>query len=118
MQRRRLWCVAAALAVLMLVFGLWLGYRWGGAFATRAVDDLGLLGFALAAIGCSLRAAQKGRGRQRHSWLALGLGLGAWTIGDSSGAITSSGEVLTRPRSPHRPMRRSCSSRSARPQRW
>jgi diguanylate cyclase (GGDEF)-like protein len=82
MPARRLSYVAVAIAVPMLVVGLWLGNRWGGALATRTVDDLGLLVFAVAATVCSLRAAQKGRGRQRHSWLALGLGLGAWTVGE------------------------------------
>ncbi|MCW2522767.1 MAG: putative rane protein [Frankiales bacterium] len=82
MRRRRLWYVAAGLAVPMLVFGLWLGNQWAGAFATRAVDDLGLLIFAASASVCSLWAAQKGRGRQRRSWLAMGLGLGAWTVGE------------------------------------
>jgi hypothetical protein len=78
-------------------FSLCAGRRWGpggsngnaalvvqrgGASRTRAVDDLGLLIFAATATACALRAAQKGRGRQRHSWLAVGLGLGSWTVGE------------------------------------
>ena len=82
MGTRRLWCVAVAIAAPILVFGLWLGNRWGGASATRTVDDLGLLIFAAAATACSLRAAHKSRSRQRHTWLAMVFGLGAWTVGE------------------------------------
>ncbi len=82
MSKRSLWMAAAAVSVAASIYGLWLGQRWGGALATRTVDDVGLLVFALFATLCTARAAQRGSGRQRHSWVALGVGLAAWSIGE------------------------------------
>lgn len=83
MPKRGLWLVAATLAGPTLLYGLWLEHGWGGAFSTRAVDDVGLLLFALFATGCALWAARRSRGRQRRSWLALGLALTAWAVGEA-----------------------------------
>lgn len=82
MSARRFWLVAAAVAGSALVFALWLGQAWGGAYVTRVVDDLGLLVLALFASGCAMHAAHRSRDRQRRSWLALGLGLCAWSLGE------------------------------------
>ncbi len=76
------WVIGAALAAPSLVFALWLRQGWGGVFATRVVDDIGLLVFAVFAAVCCALAARRCRGRQRGSWLAMAAGLGAWSLGE------------------------------------
>ncbi|BAH54083.1 bifunctional diguanylate cyclase/phosphodiesterase [Rhodococcus opacus] len=78
-----LWLIAAVLAVPALLFALALWQRWGGAFATIVVADVGLLVFALVATGCAAWAAWRGRGGRRRSWLALTGGLAAWSVGQA-----------------------------------
>jgi hypothetical protein len=79
---RRIWVTAAVGAVPVVVFAAWRLGAWGSAFATRVVDDLGLLVFDLFATVCCLAAARRSSGRQRASWLALAAGLGAWSMGE------------------------------------
>jgi diguanylate cyclase (GGDEF)-like protein len=82
MSKRRLGVIAAFGAVPMLVFAAWLLELWGGRLATRTVDDLGLLVFGVFATACCLFAARSSRGRRRATWLALGAGLAAWSVGE------------------------------------
>jgi hypothetical protein len=51
-------------------------------FAVRAADDLGLLMFAAFGTSCCLLAAARTDGRHRGTWLAMGAGLGAWSLGE------------------------------------
>ncbi|MEN0137146.1 MAG: bifunctional diguanylate cyclase/phosphodiesterase [Rhodococcus sp. (in: high G+C Gram-positive bacteria)] len=78
-----LWLIAAVFAVPALLFALAIWQRWGGAFATVVVADVGLLVFALVATGCAAWAAWTGRGGRRRSWLALAGGLAAWSVGQA-----------------------------------
>jgi diguanylate cyclase len=83
MSRRRIWFVAAMGAVPVLVFAAWLVEVWVSGFATRVVDDVGLLVLAVFATVCCFMAARRSRGRQRATWLALAAGLGAWSLGEA-----------------------------------
>jgi diguanylate cyclase (GGDEF)-like protein len=83
MSTWRLRAVATAGAGLWAVLAGWLVGGWGGEFATRVADDLGLLLFASFAAGCCFVAAAGARaGRERWSWMALGAGLVAWSAGE------------------------------------
>ena len=75
MPRRGLLLVSSVLAVTAVLFGAWLSQTWGGAATTRAIDDVGLLVFALFATGCASWAARRARGRHRLIRLSLSLGL-------------------------------------------
>ncbi len=62
-------------------FAAWRIGGWGGPWVTRAVNDLGLSGFAtFAAVSAGL-AARKARGRQRRAWVFLATGVWGWVIG-------------------------------------
>lgn len=67
----------------LIVIGFWLWQKWGGAFATRAVDDIASLLGILFAAGCSGWAARVARGRARRGWQAMTAGLLGWSIGES-----------------------------------
>ena len=82
MSRRGLLLASIAVAVPTVLFAAWLWQVWGGARATRVVDDVGLLAFALFATGSALWAARSAHGRQRRSWLALAFAAGAWSVGE------------------------------------
>jgi diguanylate cyclase len=81
-SNRSIWVTAAVGAVTVVVFAAWLLGVWGSGFATRVVDDVGLLVFGLFATICCLAAARRSRGRQVASWLSLAAGLGAWSLGE------------------------------------
>jgi diguanylate cyclase (GGDEF)-like protein len=70
---------------LGLTLAGWLAWGWGGRFATRAADDLGLLLFAIFATVCCMAAALRSpddRQGTRRTWAALGAGLAAWSAGE------------------------------------
>jgi diguanylate cyclase (GGDEF)-like protein len=68
---------------VVAVIGVWLWQKWGGAFATRAVDDIASLLGVLFAAGCSGWAARAARGRARRGWQAMTAGLLGWAIGET-----------------------------------
>lgn len=72
---------AVAAAVILALFAVALAGRPGGAVGVDRIDDLGQLLSAAAAAAASLVAARRTSGRLRTSWLAIGLGAGAWTLG-------------------------------------
>ena len=80
---RRLRIVAAAYFGALTVTALWLWQKWGGAFATRVVDDVGSLLGILFAAACAVWAVRSLNGRMRNGWRAMALGLFAWAIGES-----------------------------------
>jgi diguanylate cyclase (GGDEF)-like protein len=80
---RTLWYVAGVYFGLTTVIGFWLWQRWGGAFTTRAVDDIGSLIGILFAAGCAGWAARSARGRIRRGWLAMTAGLLGWAVGEA-----------------------------------
>jgi diguanylate cyclase (GGDEF)-like protein len=82
MSRQRLRLVATIGAATALLLMAWLHQRWGGAFSTRAADDVGLLLFSVFATACSFHAAARRRDRPRWTWLALGAGLACWSAGE------------------------------------
>ncbi|WP_375476583.1 EAL domain-containing protein [uncultured Jatrophihabitans sp.] len=55
----------------------------GGAFTTRAVDDLTQLATAAVAAIAGFRRARAGAGRLRLSWALIGAGAGCWAIGET-----------------------------------
>ncbi|MBP1818684.1 diguanylate cyclase [Mycobacterium sp. OAE908] len=80
---RRLRIVAAAYFGALIVTALWLWQKWGGAFATRVVDDVGSLLGILFAAACAVWAVRSLNGRARNGWRAMAFGLFAWAIGES-----------------------------------
>jgi len=80
---RSLWLVAGVYFGVVAIIGFWLWQRWGGAFATRVVDDVGSLVGILFAAGCAWWAAQSAGGRIRHGWLAMTAGLLGWAVGEA-----------------------------------
>ncbi len=78
--RRR---TALVLCVALVVgFAVVLRAKPGGAFFTQAFDDIGeAVAAALGAIPCFWRAVRTA-GRWRLSWVCLGAGLAAWSIGE------------------------------------
>jgi diguanylate cyclase (GGDEF)-like protein len=79
----RLWIVAGVYFGAVAVIGLWLWQRWGGSYATRAVDDVGSLLGVLFAAFCAAWAARAAHGRIRNGWLAMTLGLLGWAVGEA-----------------------------------
>ncbi len=63
------------------ILALWVWQRWGGANAAGAAADIGAVGGALFAAGCSALAARSAQGRLRHGWLAMAAGLLARAAG-------------------------------------
>ncbi len=61
---------------------LWLWQSWGGAYATRVVDDAASLAGILFAAGCCVWAARAAHGRMRRGWLTMLAGLLAWAVGE------------------------------------
>jgi diguanylate cyclase len=78
-----MWLAVALGALWVLVFAAWLLGVWGGAYATRVIDDFGLLGSAVFAAAWCVLAARRGTGRRRASWIAMAAGLGAWSLGEA-----------------------------------
>jgi diguanylate cyclase (GGDEF)-like protein len=72
--------VSSAIAI---GFAAWLIGGWGGKSTVEAVDDLGLVGFALFAAVCSGFAAWKSSGRQRVAWICFSIGAGGWVVGSA-----------------------------------
>jgi diguanylate cyclase len=68
---------------VLTVVGLWLWQKWGGAFATRAVDDIASLLGILFAAACAGWAARAAPGRLRRGWLAMAAGLVGWAVGET-----------------------------------
>ena len=83
MSLRNIWLIAGSGGVAGLAFAGWLLGVWGGDGATRAVDDSGLLFFAVFAAACSCVAVRRGCGRQRAAWIAMAAGLGGWVAGEA-----------------------------------
>lgn len=54
---------------------------WGDPQTIRAVNDLTLLCFGIAALVCAVSAARSNSGRQRRPWVFLAMGIGAWVLG-------------------------------------
>src|SRR4051794_34868497 len=80
MRKRRLG--AAAVAGLLIAFVVDLRLQPGGAFATRAVDDLGQGGAAVVASVAAAVRARLARGRLRMSWALISAGTGSWAAGE------------------------------------
>jgi diguanylate cyclase len=80
---RTLRIVAGVYFGAVTVVGLWLWQRWGGSFATRAVDDIASLLGILFAAGCAAWAARSAHGRVRNGWRAMTAGLLAWAVGEA-----------------------------------
>ena len=93
LSARTLWQVAWVYFSVLTVIGFWLWQRWGGAFATRVVDDIGSLVGVLFAAGCAGWAARSAGGRIRRGWLAMTAGLLGWALGE---VIWSYYEVVLR----------------------
>ena len=72
---------AAAALVTLALFAAALAFRLGGAAGVARIDDLGQLSSAGVAALTGLAAARRTTGRLRTSWLAIGLGAAAWTLG-------------------------------------
>lgn len=83
MSGRRIYSIATLGFTAAAVFSVWLLAGWGGQTVIRAVDDLGLVGFAAFGSGCAALAAWHGHGRQRLAWIAMAVGLASWAIGES-----------------------------------
>jgi len=82
LSARTLLFIAGIYFSVLTVVGFWLWQRWGGSFATRAVDDISSLSGILFAALCSAWAARSARGRVRHGWRAMTAGLLGWAIGE------------------------------------
>ena len=82
LSARTLLFIAGVYFSVLTVVGFWLWQRWGGSFATRAVDDISSLSGILFAALCSAWAARSARGRVRHGWRAMTAGLLGWAIGE------------------------------------
>ncbi len=82
LSARTLLFIAGIYFSVLTVVGFWLWQRWGGSFATRAVDDISSLSWILFAALCSAWAARSARGRVRHGWRAMTAGLLGWAIGE------------------------------------
>ena len=82
MSARTLLFIAGVYFSVLTVVEFWLWQRWGGSFATRAVDDISSLSGILFAALCSAWAARSARGRVRHGWRAMTAGLLGWAIGE------------------------------------
>ncbi len=70
-------------AAAAIAYAAWLLCGWGGESTVRAVDDLGLLAFAVFATVCAGLAARSAHGRQRTAWICLAIGLGGWAVGEA-----------------------------------
>ncbi|OBA93028.1 hypothetical protein A5662_20390 [Mycobacteriaceae bacterium 1482268.1] len=69
--------------MIILVGGWFAAWRlggWANPRAIHAVQDLGLLAFALFAMGSAGWAARKARGHRRRAWIFLAVGLAGWAI--------------------------------------
>ncbi len=83
MSRSRLYLTGGVVGALFVVFAAWLIGGWGGRSTLGAVSDVGSLlagGFATV---CAATTARSSRGRQRHAWLAMTVGLAGWLLGDA-----------------------------------
>jgi hypothetical protein len=67
--------IAVVASAAGILFAAWLLGGWGGASTIRAVDDIGLLIFALFAATCAGLAATAARDRQRTAWVCLAAGI-------------------------------------------
>ncbi|MEP6696918.1 MAG: EAL domain-containing protein [Pseudonocardiales bacterium] len=72
----------ATLIGCLVVFGLALQQRWGGASATTVVDDVGELAFAWATAAITFVTCRRSAGRRRRSWAAVTIALAAWGAGE------------------------------------
>ena len=81
--RPQLGLVPSGIAALILIalFAAALISRAGGDSGVRAIDDLSQLAAAGLAAVSGLSAARRTDGRMRGAWLAIGLGAGAWALG-------------------------------------
>jgi two-component system, sensor histidine kinase and response regulator len=76
-----LWA-AAATAVVVVVFVVWVKFRVGGDSVTIAVDDIGeAVAACIAAVCCGL-AARGRSGRQRLGWALLSASAATWCAGE------------------------------------
>ena len=80
----RIGVIAAAVYVAaLLVMAAWALWSWEETYGTKPVDEVSYLVCLLFALGCAVRAVFQARGRRRrYGWLALGLALLAWTVGE------------------------------------
>lgn len=76
------WAAVVCATLSVALFGVWVVCGWGGEFVVTAVDDVGLMLFAIFAAGCSVFAAVRNRGRQRAAWIFMSVGLAGWAIGE------------------------------------
>jgi PAS domain S-box-containing protein len=81
-ERNVFFVAAAAVALTVVGFVAWVGFRIGGDAVTIKVDDIGeAVAALLAAAGCGL-AAWRARGRLRLGWALLSASAATWCAGE------------------------------------
>ncbi len=83
MKRRRAWSIGCVL-ILVTAFLVVVNLHPGGAFAARAVDDLGQLLAAAVASGAAAWRSRRSSRRAARSWLLLAAATGAWALGETA----------------------------------
>ncbi len=73
---------AAVAAVVGTAFAVWSLGGWSHGTALRAIDDLSSVLLSAVAAASALFTARTADGRQRAAWIALGVGLVGWALGD------------------------------------
>ncbi len=75
--------VAAAAGVVFLSFVIWIVSDVSHGPSRAAIDDIVLLVLAVPAAVFSVIAARSAQGRLRLAWVAMAIGVAAWTIGEA-----------------------------------
>ena len=75
--------VAAAAGVVFLSFVIWIVSDVSHGPSRAAIDDIVLLVLAVPAAVFSVIAARSAQGRLRMAWVAMAIGVAAWTIGEA-----------------------------------
>ena len=73
---------AAACALVVAVFGLWMTFSWGGATVTQWLDDIGEFVVAFLASAACWVAAGRHRSRSRLAWRLIAASAFAWGLGE------------------------------------
>jgi signal transduction histidine kinase len=95
--RRRFAAISAAAAVVTVVASVAVMIHAGGTWGRLLLGDIGYLVYVAVAAATAAWAAKRSSGRLRWSWLALAIGLGAATAGET---LWSYYEVILRHNNP------------------